>query len=68
MIGDLSGTEEQITKQGGIVETFTTDITNPKEMGTLCKKTVEIFGNIDILVNCLGILSPMQFSDISTGL
>jgi len=67
-IGDLSETEEQIAKQGGIVETFTADITDPKEMEALCKKAVEIFGNIDILVNCPGILSPMQFSEISTDL
>jgi len=65
-ISDLSETEEQITEQGGIVETFTADITEPKEMEALCKKTVEIFGNIDILINCPGILSPMQFSEVST--
>jgi 3-oxoacyl-[acyl-carrier protein] reductase len=67
-IGDLSETEGQIRKKGGIVETFTADITKPREMEALSKKTVEIFANIDILINCPGILNPMQFNEISTDL
>jgi 3-oxoacyl-[acyl-carrier protein] reductase len=65
-IGDLSKTKEKITEQGRMVETFTADITKAEEMEALCEKTVEIFGNIDILVNCPGILSPMKFNEIST--
>jgi len=65
-IGDLNKTKEKITEQGGVVETFTADITKAEEMEALCEKTVEIFGNIDILVNCPGILSPMKFNEIST--
>jgi len=65
-ISDLSKTKEKITEQGGVVETFTADITKAEEMEALCEKTVEIFGNIDILVNCPGILSPMKFNEIST--
>jgi len=65
-IGDLSKTKEKIAEQGGVVETFTADITKAEEMEVLCEKTVETFGNIDILVNCPGILSPMKFNEIST--
>lgn len=65
-ISNLSKTKEKITEQGGVVEIFTADITKAEEMEALCEKTVEIFGNIDILVNCPGILSPMKFNEIST--
>ena len=65
-ISDLNKTKEQIIEKGGIVEAFTADITKPEEMEALCKKTVDIFSKIDILVNCPGILSPMQFNKITT--
>lgn len=65
-ISDLSKTKEQIIGQGGVVETFIADITKAEEMEALCEKTVDIFGKIDILVNCPGILSPMKFNEIST--
>ena len=67
-INDLNETKNQIIKQGGIVKAFTSDISKPKEMEDLCKKTVEIFGGIDILVNCPGVLKPMQFNKISIDL
>ena len=63
MISDILGlseTEQKIREKGGTVKTYNADITQPKEMEALCKKTKGIFGSIDILINCPGILSPMQ--------
>lgn len=62
---DLSATEQKIREKGSTVKTFTADITEPKEVEALCKKTKEVFGTIDILVNCPGILSPMKCKDVS---
>lgn len=62
---DLSETKQKIREKGGTVETYNADITKPKEMETLCKKTGEIFGTIDILINCPGILRPMQCREVS---
>jgi NAD(P)-dependent dehydrogenase (short-subunit alcohol dehydrogenase family) len=50
-IVDCSETEKSIKSMGGEVLTLRTDITNEKDTTEMAKKTVERFGEIDILVN-----------------
>jgi len=47
-------TAELARKQGGKVIVTKTDVTDPEQCQALVKKTLDEFGRLDILVNCVG--------------
>jgi len=48
-------TESSILSLGGIAVFIQTDVTQPKNIEELVRKTVELFGTVDILINNAGI-------------
>ncbi len=58
-------TEKKITLAGGTATFVQTDISHPQEIESLIRKTVELYGTIDILINNAGISkwkSPYEIS------
>lgn len=58
-------TEKSILSSGGIAAFIQTDISRPKDIEELVKKTVELYGTIDILINNAGIskwISPYEIT------
>jgi len=55
-IDDVQGekTAKLARKQGGKVIMAKTDVTDPEQCQALVKKTLDEFGRLDILVNCVG--------------
>ncbi len=48
-------TEEQILSQGGIATFIKTDVSIPADIENMIRKTVELYGRIDVLINNAGI-------------
>ena len=60
---DLNGetaiaTAEGIQHAGGIAEAFTADVSNPKQVDAFVVRCVELYGQIDVLVNNAGVNIP----------
>jgi 3-oxoacyl-[acyl-carrier protein] reductase len=68
---DIAGLElvgRQIADRGGRHEAFAGDVTNPDAMEELCRKTVERFGRLDILVNSAGYTRPASVEELDAAL
>jgi 3-oxoacyl-[acyl-carrier protein] reductase len=65
---DLEGlkqVEKEIHHSGGVVDSFAGDVTSPEAMEELCRKTLERFGSLDILVNSAGFTIPANLAMLS---
>jgi len=56
-------TAELARKQGGKVLVLKTDVTNPEQCQAMVKRTLDEFGRLDILVNCVGWIYDRLFID-----
>jgi len=57
---ELEATQKEITDScGGIVETVTTDVSQPRDVDKLVEYTLERLATVDVLVNCAGIYGPI---------
>ena len=56
----LQKVAEEINESGGNALAIPTNVADYNEFQLLCKKTIENYGSIDILVNCAGIM-PLSF-------
>jgi len=61
----LSKAQKEIRKTGGNVEILFGDIAEPDFSQRIVKRTLEIFGTIDILVNCAGIITRTPVDSLS---
>ncbi|HEX8565089.1 MAG TPA: glucose 1-dehydrogenase [Pyrinomonadaceae bacterium] len=53
---NLDALQNEIEQTGGIVKTIRADVTNESDAQKIVETTVEIFGQIDILINAAGII------------
>jgi 3-oxoacyl-[acyl-carrier protein] reductase len=67
-IEGLRQVEKHIQEKGGIVDSFAGDVTSPEAMEELCRKTMERFGSLDILVNSAGFTVPAGIGELSADL
>lgn len=67
-IEGLKQVEEEIRGSGGVCESFAGDVTSPEAMDELCRKTVDRFGSLDILVNSAGLTKPAKMAELSPDL
>ncbi len=68
---DIEGLEkvsDTIHQQGGVFESCSGDITNPRDTEELCRKAHDCFGSLDILVNCAGFTQPAGISKLTAEL
>lgn len=56
---------DEIMKCGGYAQAFLGDISDEKNCESIVNNVNEYFGGVDILVNCAGILSSTQISDVT---
>jgi len=56
---ELQGVAERIRSAGGIAHFATADLTVPEQVTNLVQKTIETFGQIDVLVNAVGTYGPI---------
>ena len=56
-------TAELARKQGGRVVVVKTDVTNPELCEAMVRKTLDKFGRLDVLVNCVGWVYDQLFVD-----
>lgn len=54
---------QELTSKGGHAATFCADIADPGQAEALVHKTIEIFGDIDVLINNAGIALNKMFCD-----
>jgi 3-oxoacyl-[acyl-carrier protein] reductase len=67
-IEGLRQVEKHIQEKGGTVDSFAGDVTSPEAMEELCRKTMERFGSLDILVNSAGFTVPAGIGELSADL
>ena len=58
---ELEDARRELANFTSKVEVFEADVSKEKEVGSMVGFTLEIFGTIDILVNCAGIYGPIGF-------
>lgn len=63
--GRLLQAQKEISKIGVHVEIIYGDIAEPSLSQFIVKKTLKLFGTIDILVNCAGIITRTPFANLS---
>jgi 2-hydroxycyclohexanecarboxyl-CoA dehydrogenase len=56
-------TADLARKQGGKVMVVKTDVTNPEQCQAMVRRTLDEFGRLDILVNCVGWIYDRLFID-----
>jgi NAD(P)-dependent dehydrogenase (short-subunit alcohol dehydrogenase family) len=56
---ELENVTERIRSGGGIAHFATADVTAPEQVTKLVQKTVEMFGQIDVVVNAVGTYGPI---------
>lgn len=59
-------TVEEFKKKGILAFSIPCDVSNPSEIDTLYENTVKKYGEVAILVSCVGIAIPGGFMDINT--
>jgi NAD(P)-dependent dehydrogenase (short-subunit alcohol dehydrogenase family) len=52
---ELRKTKAELQKKGGAIEVLSTDVSRRKDVRTLVARTLDAFGNIDVLVNAAGV-------------
>lgn len=67
---DLNGeaaiaTVKGIQQTGGIAEAFTADVSHPKQVDAFVARCVELYGQIDVLVNNAGVNIPGVLHEVS---
>ena len=67
---DLNGetaidTVKAIQQAGGIAEAFTADVSSPKQVDAFVARCVELYGQIDVLVNNAGVNIPGVLHEVS---
>lgn len=67
---DLNGetvmnTVKDIHQTGGIAEAFTADVSDPKQVDGFVTRCVELYGQIDVLVNNAGVNIPGVLHEVS---
>ena len=67
-IEGLRQVEQEIRDMGGIFDSVAADISSPKEMESLCEKTLSRFGSLDVLVNSAGYTRPASVLTLSPDL
>ncbi len=58
-------TAELARKQGGKVVVVKTDVTNPEQCQAMVRRTLDEFGRLDVLVNCVGWIYDRLFIEKS---
>lgn len=61
----LTSVVEGIRKAGGTAEAFTADVSDPKQVDVFIARCVELYGQIDVLVNNAGVNIPCVFHEVS---
>src|SRR6266404_2533447 len=56
---EIEEVAEMVRAASGTAHTLATDVTAPREVSHLVQKSIEVFGQIDILVNAAGIYGPI---------
>lgn len=56
---------DEITAAGGKADLYEADVTDEAQVEAMVKKTIEVFGDLDILVNCAGITIDGTIRNIS---
>jgi 3-oxoacyl-[acyl-carrier protein] reductase len=67
-IEGLRQVEKQIRDSGGVVDSIPADVTSAEAMEELCRKTLDRFGSLDVLVNSAGFTTPAKIGDLSPDL
>jgi 3-oxoacyl-[acyl-carrier protein] reductase len=64
----LSAAVERSAAAGGLVSAAPVDVSNPEQNKTMVDERFDAFGQLDILVNCAGILTevPLVEMDVDT--
>jgi NAD(P)-dependent dehydrogenase (short-subunit alcohol dehydrogenase family) len=52
---ELRKTKAELKRNGGAIEVLSTDVSRRKDVRTLVSRTLDAFGNIDVLVNAAGV-------------
>jgi NAD(P)-dependent dehydrogenase (short-subunit alcohol dehydrogenase family) len=52
---ELTKTKAELQKKGGTIEVVSADVSRRKDVHTLVARTLDAFGNIDVLVNAAGV-------------
>jgi 3-oxoacyl-[acyl-carrier protein] reductase len=61
----LTATADEISKAGGIVESFASDLRDPEAPGALVRAAVGAFGGMDMVVNNAGATRRGEFMELS---
>lgn len=67
-IEGLKQVEQEIQNNGGVVDSIAANITSPEAMESLCAKTLDRFGSLDILVNSAGFTRPAKVQNLTPDL
>ncbi len=59
-IADCGRTIEEIEASGGAATGLRIDVSSPEETRKMAEETVRIFGRVDVLVNCAGIVAALK--------
>ncbi|HLI08623.1 MAG TPA: SDR family NAD(P)-dependent oxidoreductase [Ktedonobacteraceae bacterium] len=62
--GQLEEVAEEIAREGGNVLVVVGDVSSEEDVRGLFAKAIEVFGCVDILVNCAGIVANRPFVDM----
>jgi NAD(P)-dependent dehydrogenase (short-subunit alcohol dehydrogenase family) len=62
---DLEAVASEIRKGGGSVDAFPADLMVPGETASLVRSVVKVFGAIDILISCAGLLNQAALADLT---
>ena len=67
-IEGLKQVEQEIRDNSGVVDSIAANVTSPEAMESMCAKTLDRFGSLDILVNSAGFTSPAKVQNLSPDL
>ena len=70
MVSDLNAegatrVAKAIKSEGGKAESASIDVTKASEAERLVRETFEIFGGLDVLVNCAGVMARKQLFEVT---
>ncbi len=62
---DMSDTKQQIERLGRRCEAIQADLSNKESVDPIIQRTLDVFGSLDILVNCAGIIRRAPLLEFS---